>query len=223
MSNFTQHNYDATFKYNILNVMKNLKDKNIIYSIQYIHDEDTQIDQDGPQSDWYISLLCIEKTEDDYIFHFNHSSNIHAYSYPYFVIVDKFTPFSKKLSDLKHDFDTILNTKLNMNKFITMWENDYYYAFHTGDTDLTSELMNLSVKMIEIEKVYEKKCKIDREIAEKEREKYLQSDEYKKFVQEQEEYKAKQEAEDKQKEDDRLKYCIEKFGEVEGRLWHARL
>ena len=80
----SQYNSDTILPQNLSTAMINLKDKNIIYFVQYISNEDTQIDGDGPQSWWNITLLCIEKTEDDYIFHFNYSDSIHGYSYPYF-------------------------------------------------------------------------------------------------------------------------------------------
>lgn len=225
MSNFKQHNYNTTFNQNLSNVMKNLKDKNIIYSVQYISNEDTQIDGDGPQSYWDINLLCIEKTENDYIFHFNYSNEIHGYSYPYFKVMSNFKLYSKKLSDLKNNFNNICNKEYNgdVGHFIKMWDEEYSYAFHTGDTNLTSELRNLSVKMIEIESEYEKKCDIQMATLKKEREEYEKSDAYKQYLQDEIDRKAKEEAEDRQKEEYRLKLWIEKYGEVEGRLLHSRL
>jgi len=67
----SRYNYrdDDTFKNNLETVYKNLIDKNIIYSTQYIHDEDINCDGDEFKSYWEIVFLCIEKTENDYIFH----------------------------------------------------------------------------------------------------------------------------------------------------------
>jgi hypothetical protein len=225
MSYPSQLNYNTTFSQNLSNVMKNLKNKNIIYSVQYISNEDTQIDQDGPQSYWNINLLCVEKTEDDYIFHLNYSNETHGYSYPYFKVMNDFKLYSKKLSDLKNDFDIIFNKEYNVDvgHFIKIWNEDYCYALNTDDKDLTSELMSLSVKMMEIESEYEKECYIQMAKHDKEREEYRQSEEYKKFLQDEKERKEKEEADYRQKEEERLKYCIEKYGEVEGRRWHSRL
>ena len=78
--------YQKTFSQNLSNVLTklNLTDENIIYSVQFISNEDVQIDRDGPDSNWNITFLCIEKIENDYIFHFNFSDEFHSYSYPYF-------------------------------------------------------------------------------------------------------------------------------------------
>jgi hypothetical protein len=221
----SKHNYDATLPQNLSIAMINLKDKNIIYSVQYLSNEDVQCDGDGYNSYWNITLFSVEKTKDDYIFHFNYSDTIHGYSYPYYKNISKFRLYSKKLSDLKNDFDTIFNkeSKINIGHFISEWNYEYAHAFHSGDSILTSELKNLSVKMIEIEKEYEKQCEIDIEIAKKERKKYLQSEEYMKYLQEEKERKEKEEADYQKKEEERLKLCIEKYGEVLGREFHSRL
>ena len=79
----SKHNYDETFPKNLSSAMTNLKDKNIIYSTQYLSNEDVQCDGDGYNSWWNITLFSVEKTEDDYVFHFNYSNEIHAYSQPY--------------------------------------------------------------------------------------------------------------------------------------------
>jgi hypothetical protein len=182
MSYPSQLNYNTTFSLNLSDVMKQLIDKNIIYSVQYISNEETQIDSDGPQSYWNITLLCIEKIENDYIFHFNYSNEMHSYSYPYFKHAIKFTLFSRKLSDLKNDFIKILNKEsgIDIYGFIRMWNEDYCYAFNTGDANLLSELMNLSVKMMDIESAHEIKCKEEYEqsLQDKAKEDYKQKEEY---------------------------------------------
>lgn len=220
MSYFDQYSYDKTFPQNLSLVLTNLKDKNIIYSVQYIFDEDVQTDRDGADSTWNINVLCIEKTEDDYIFHFNYSNHIHAYSYPYFKEINKFDMYSKKLSDLKNDFINILTDKSNMNRFINMWNDEYCYAFRADDTNLLTELKSLSDKMVEIEDIYEKYCELERAKYEKEKEEYEKSDAYKQYLQDEINRKAKRDAEYRQEEEERLRRCIELYGEIDGRKFH---
>ena len=62
-------NYNYIFTENLAIVQDKLKDKNLIYSVQYITDEDTQIDRDGPESSWRVEFFSIEKIENDFIFH----------------------------------------------------------------------------------------------------------------------------------------------------------
>jgi hypothetical protein len=104
-----------------------------------------------------------------------------------------------------------------------MWNKDYCFALNIDDTNLLAKLKSLSVKMVEIEDLYKKECDIKREKREKEREEYEQSEEYKQYLQEEKDRKAKEETDYRQKEDDRLKRCIEKYGEVEGRRFYGRL
>ena len=221
----SKHNYDETFPKNLSSAMTNLKDKNIIYSTQYLSNEDVQCDGDGYNSWWNITLFSVEKTEDDYVFHFNYSNEIHAYSQPYYKHVTKFKLYSKKLSDLKNDINNIFNKDhdINVGQLIEKWNEEYSIAFKTDDTFLLTELKSLSAKMVEIEDLYEKECDIKRAEREKEREEYEQSEEYKQYLQDEKERKEKEELDYQRKEEERLKLCIEKYGEVEGRQFHARL
>ena len=76
---------------------------------------------------------------------------------------------------------------------------------------------------MKIEELYEKQCEIDRIEYDKEREEYYKSDEYKQYLQDEQDRQEKIEAEYRQKEEERLKLCIEKYGEVEGRRFHRFL
>jgi len=218
--------YDTTFSKNLSNVLTklNLDSENIIYSVQYISNEDIQIDRDGPQSSWDITLVCIEKTLDDYIFHTNYSHDFHSYSYPYFKEFAIYSSFSKKLSELKKDIDNHLNNISNETYYLVkMWDNNYSHALSSSDQNLLSEMKNLSIKMMEIEIILDKQNQLKQE----EYKKYLKSDEYLKkeqeSIKEHEEYIKKQDEEDKRKEEIRLKLFIEKYGEEEGRRLHQRL
>ena len=144
---------DNTTSHNISKVMTELIDRNIIYVIQYISNDDTQVDSGGPQSCYNITILCIEKTANDYIFHFYYSDYIHSYSYPSIICVDKFTKSSKKLSDLINDINTIKGkSTYYIDNFIKHWENDYCKVIEVSDEKLKSEMMKLHSKIDEIEK-----------------------------------------------------------------------
>ena len=154
ISNYYQEKNDIILKKNLSNL--NLIDKNIIYSSQHISNDDIQIDSDGPQSSWNISVICIEKIEGDYIFHSNYSDYIRGYSYPYFKVVNNFTTFSRKLSDLKNDFNTILEKPTNkIGNFLKLWEDEYCCAFHSNDSDLINEMKILASKIESINEIYE--------------------------------------------------------------------
>ena len=226
MNNYIQNNYDATLSKNLSAVLTklNLDIKNIIYSVQYISNEDVQIDKDGPQSSWDITLLCIEKTLDDYIFHINYSHDFHSYSYPYFKEFAIYSSFSTKLSELKKDIDKHLNNISNeTNYLIKMWNDNYSYAFSSSDQNLISEMRNLSLKIMDIETIIDQQNQLKQE----EYEKYLISDEYLKKQEAEtkalEEYIKNRDDEYKKNEEIRLKLCIEKYGEEEGRRFHQRL
>jgi hypothetical protein len=137
--------------YNMDKVINNLKDRDIIYSIQYISNEETEIDADGPTSCYNITILCIEKEKSDYIFHFNFSDYIRSYSYPSIICIDKFTLSSIKLSDLKNQINTISEKSPDyIYKFIQYWENNYSKIFGVSDENLKSEMMILQTKIDDI-------------------------------------------------------------------------
>jgi hypothetical protein len=222
MSSYYQENNNIILEKNVSNL--NFKDKNIIYYTQYISGEDTQIDSDGPQSYWTITLVCIEKTTDDYIFHFNYSGALHGYCYPYFKIVSDFTTFSKKLSNLKNDFNTILEKPTNeIGYFLKMWEDEYCFAFNTTDSDLMNEMKILATKIPNINEIYEQRYTLENEEAAKKYNEYLQSEAYQQFLKDEEERKQTLALEYQKKEESRLKACIELFGEKEGREFHRIL
>jgi len=200
MSNYYQEKNDIILKQNLSNL--NLIDKNIIYSNQFISNDDTQIDSDGPQSYWNITLFCIEKIESDYIFHFNYSDYIRGYSYPYLKVVNNFSTFSKKLSDLKNDFNNIIekDTK-DIGYFLKMWEDNYCCAFHSNDTDLINEMNILGSKIELINETYEQRSTIENEERDKKYQEYKQNS----------------------KDEKELKRCIDMYGEEEGYQFYKKL
>ena len=150
--------YDKTFPTNLSTAMTNLIDKNIIHSEQYISDEDVNISNDGPESYWHINLLCIEKTDDDYIFHVNSSFQFHSYGFPGFDIVSKFSLYSEKLSDLKNKTNIIYDMSLSyMRDYLYKWR-DYLKIYESDDEKLVSEMKILASKLDDIDILYNEKC-----------------------------------------------------------------
>lgn len=224
MSRFNMSNYESTFTENLALVQNELKGKNIIYSVQYIKDEDTQIDGDGPQSWWSVEFLCIEKTDDDYIFHTFSKNNIHSYSYPHFARIDENTSCSVKLSSLKTQVDNIFDKDTyEISRFIFGWEESYSNALKSKDEVLLKELISISSKIDELNVILTKKY----EIEDKKHQEYLQSPKYKAQLEADQIqaalYKKREQERYEKQEQERLKRCIEAYGEVEGKRFWERL
>jgi hypothetical protein len=221
MSRFNMSNYEPTFTENLAFVQKELNGKNIIQCFQYIVDDETQIDGDGPQSWWSVEFLCIEKTDDDYIFHTFAKNNLHSYSYPHFVRIDKNTSFSIKLSSLKIQVDNSFDKGIyEISNFISRWENSYCHALVSKDTVLMKELQYISSKIDDLNEILTKQYEKD----EKQSQEYMKSPEYQARLEEDQKardlYKKQEEEKYEKQEQKRLKLCIEAHGEVEGtRLW----
>jgi hypothetical protein len=217
---------DEIFKSNLKTVSNSLntESKNIIYSTQYISDEDTQYDQDGPQSSWVIVFLCIEKTSDDYIFHFFQSDYLRSYSYPYLAIVNKFHPFTQKLSDLKVKGSTISERSTNeINNYIQMFNNFYSHGFKSTDQNLINLLKPFSLQIDELEGILDEKYKKEKIERDLKYEEYLKSDEYQEGVKKQKEYNERIEEEYRIKEEKRLKLWIDAHGVEKGTQYFNRL
>jgi len=153
-NNMTSNN-DYIFKKNLETVSKSLIEKNIIYSTQYIYDEDVQIDCHwGPESYWQIVFMCIEKTNDDYIYHLFQSNYLHTYSYPYLDVVIKFKQFSQKLSQIK-EIGMVLYDKPNneIYNYIRMFNDHYSCGLKSTDQDLIKDLKSLSLQIDDIEEI----------------------------------------------------------------------
>ena len=218
------YNNDYIFQKNLETVSKSLTNKNIIYSTQYIADEETQIDADGPESSWQIVFLSIEKTDDDYIFHLFQSEFLRAYSYPSLKVVDKFHPFAQKLSDIKNKGSSIYDKPTNeINNYIRMFNDHYCAGFQSNDQDLIKDLKSLGLQIDDLEVLLDARYKKERILREKKYEEYLQSDEYKQYLKIQKEEKDKLEEQYKQKEANRLKLWVEKYGEEKGTQYFNRL
>jgi hypothetical protein len=218
------YNNDYIFQKNLETVSKSLIDKNIIHKAQYIGDEETQIDGDGPESSWQIICMCIEKTEDDYIFHLFQSDFLRAYSYPSLKVVDKFHPFAQKLSDIKNRGLSIYDKPNNeINSYIRMFNDHYCVGFQSNDHDLIKDLKSLGLQIEDLESILDDRYKKERIQRDKKYEEYLKSDEYKQYLQIQKEEKDKLEEQYKQKEADRLKHWVDKYGEEKGTQYFNRL
>ena len=215
---------DSIFEKNFETVSKSLVDKNIIYKTQYIGDEETQIDGDGPESSWQIIVLCIEKTDDDYIYHLFQSGYLHSYSYPSLKVVDKFNLFSQKLSQIKEIGISIYNKPSNeINNYIRMFNDHYSAGFQSNDQDLIKDLKSLSLQIDDLEIILDDLCKKERIKRDKQYEEYLKSDEYKQYLQIDKEYKDKIAEENRKSEEARLKLWVDKYGEEKGTQYFNRL
>ena len=220
------YNYgkDYIFQKNFETVLKNLVNKNIIYKTQYIADEETQIDGDGPESSWQIICLCIEKTDDDYIFHLFQSGYLRSYSYPSLQVVNKFNLFSQKLSQIKEIGISIYNKPASeISNYIRMFNDHYFAGLRTSDPDLISDLKSLSLQIDDLEIILDATYKKERIQRDKKYEEYLKSDEYKQYLQIDKEYKEKLAEEHKIKEAARLKIWVDQYGEELGTQYFNRL
>jgi hypothetical protein len=218
------YNNDYIFQKNMEIVLKNLVDKNIIHKTQYIADEETQIDGDGPESSWQIIVLCIEKTDDDYIYHLFQSEYLHSYSYPSLKVVDKFNLFSQKLSQIKEIGISIYNKPSNeINNYIRMFNDHYSAGFQSNDQDLIKDLKSLSLQIDDLEIILDDLYKKERIKRDKQYEEYLKSDEYKQYLQIDKEYKDKIAEENRKSEEARLKLWVDKYGEEKGTQYFNRL
>jgi hypothetical protein len=224
MSSTNMSDYESTFTKNLALVQNELKGIDIIYSVQNIVDEDIQIDGDGPQSWWSVEFLCIEKKNDDYIFHTFSSRNLHSYSYPYFVLIDTTSSRFIKLSSLKTQVDNIFDKPTrDISAFISCWERSYSHAFKSKDEVLLKRLFSISSKIDELNTILEKKHQDD-EIAYQE---YLLSPEYQAQqeanMKESELYQKREQERYEKQEQERLKLCIEACGEEKGYQFWQRL
>jgi hypothetical protein len=170
MSYSNDYNYNSTFTENIYLVKNVLKNSNIIYSMQYIADEEIQYGKDGSESSWVTEFLSIEKTEDDYNFHIFRSKFMTSYSLPYFGLIDNNRYCVSKLSDLINKFDSIADKSTReMRQFINLWEEFYYSAIKSKDNILIKQMEEFSPKInklieieiekstVEVEKIYKAK------------------------------------------------------------------
>jgi hypothetical protein len=151
----------------------NLNKYDIVFSTQYISDDDTEQNADGLHSYWHINLILIQKTLTDYIFHFIISDRYEAYTYPYYkeINLDQFNNFSEKLSDLKKEIITISeHSYIEIDNFILSWDDYYSYACPTTaksqdygtDENLHTEMHNLSIKINELRDISSKKFLTER-------------------------------------------------------------
>jgi hypothetical protein len=217
-------NYDFTFQQNLAIVSKALIGKNIIYSNQFISDEDIQIDGDGPSSSWCIKLICIEKSMNDYIFHCFQSNWLESYSYPYYAVINKWTPIMFIFSNFQNDMNNIFEKSLtNINNVLRSWEDIYCVGFRSNDQTLIDELNFLCSKIDDLQILYDKKLEIQSEEQKRLHDEYINSDAYKEEQAKIEQYKIQQEEEYAQKEAERLKSWVEKYGEEQGRKYWQRL
>lgn len=228
MSRFGQSEYNTTFTTNYPMVLKKLDGKTIVHSVQFIFDEETQIDGNGLNSTWYQFILCLEKTEDDYVFHLFMSPNmLQDYSYPYFKLIPDYNLSSVSLSDFKNKIDSYLG---NIDAFTTREISNFICSYdrHTGHANLADEnfrnqMKQLNINMFALKRLNNKRIDKERKAFACTYEKYLQSDEYKKIQEERMEAREIVAEIEHKKENNRLQHLINLYGEKQGRLYHTIL
>lgn len=227
MSRFDQSEYDTSFPTNYPPGLNKLDGKTIVHSTQFILDEETQIDGDGPNSTWFQFILYIEKKDDDYVFHLFSSPNMQQdYSYPYFKIISDYNLTSMSMTDFQNKIDSYLG---NINEFPTYEISNFISSYnnYTGHANLNSEIFRNKMKQLNnnlftLKRLNNKRIDNERKAFACTYDKYLQSDEYKEILEQRRIIDEKAKEVELQKEEIRLQYLIKEYGEEKGRQFHAR-
>jgi hypothetical protein len=228
MSRFYRSEYDTSFPINQQTVMKKLVGKNIVYSVQFILDDETHIDINGPQSSWHQFFFCLEKTDDDYVFHLFGTSQLeHSYSYPYYRIIPDYNHSFSNLSDFKKKIDSYLR---NIDAFPTREIADFIWNYnrHTdhailNDDNFKNQMSELGMNVFKLQRFNNRRIDKERKAFACAYEKYVHSDEYKKIIEERTIASDKLIEIEQKKEADRLHHLINLYGEKQGRLYHSIL
>jgi len=241
MSRSTRFEYDTTFPTNYQTVLKKLDGKTIIYSVQFIRNEETQTDRDGPESTWDQFFFCVEKEQEkeqkkeqekeqetDYVLHLFQSAHmLHSYSYPSFELIANYNHSFSKLSDLKEKIEAYLknidaSTTREISNFIQMY--DMYTAYcNTPDENFNEQIKALNIRSYRLRRLNNKRIDKERKEFACTYEKYIQSDEYLEILEKQRLAEEKVKEVERQKEEERLQLLINLHGEKQGRLYHTIL
>jgi hypothetical protein len=238
MPRFDRSEYDTTFPTNYQTVLKKLDGKTIIYSVQFILNEETQIDRDGPESTWDQFFFCVEKEEvevenngeknTDYVLHlFQSASMLHSYSYPSFYTIANYNHSFSKLSDLKEKTEAYLENidafpTREISGFIQLY--DMYTSYcNTHDENFNKQIKALNIRFYMLRKFNNKRIDKERKAFACTYEKYIQSDEYKNILEQQQIAEKQVKDVERQKEEERLQLLINLYGEKQGRLYHTIL
>jgi hypothetical protein len=240
MPRFDRSEYDTTFPTNYQTVLKKLDGKTIIYSVQFIRNEETQTDCDGPESTWDQFFFCVEKEQEkeqkkeqekeqetDYVLHLFQSAHmLQSYSYPSFQLIANYNHSFSKLSDLKEKIEAYLKnidayTTHEISGFIQLY--DMYTSYcSTSDQNFNEQLKDLNIRFYMLKRFNNKRIDKERKAFACTYEKYLQSDEYKEILEKRQIADEQMKEVERQKEEDRLQLLIKEHGEEKGRLYHIR-
>jgi hypothetical protein len=224
MDHTDKFQYKNTFTSNFNTLSKKFTGQDIIHSVQYLSDEDVNIDSDGADSNWVQCFLFIVKEDTDYVFHL-FEQQFHNSSFPYFSNLDDYYESSYKLSSTMSKIKTYVD---NMNAFTTsevhnfVWKlNDFIFNINTDNKKFNAKLKVLKSRFYKLERLNNKRLDNERKKREREHIKFIKSKEYKEYL-EMKECDEKEEQHQKN-EEERLKLLISMYGEENGRLFHARL
>jgi hypothetical protein len=232
MPRFDRSEYDTTFPTNYQTVLKKLDGKTIIYSVQFIRNEETQTDRDGPESTWDQFFFCVEKEEvennTDYVLHlFQSARMLHSYSYPSFHTITNYNHSFNKLSDLKEKIEAYLENidafpTREISGFIQLY--DMYTSYcNTPDENFNDQIKALNIRSYRLRRFNNKRIDKERKAFACTYEKYIQSDEYKNILEQQQIAEKQVKDVERQKEEERLQLLINLYGEKQGRLYHTIL
>jgi len=91
-----------------------IKEKNIIFIHQYIRDIDKDFDREyGYIYTWIIGIICIEKLEDEYIFHTFETNMQDAMSEPYYIEKDYLNPSNQEFIIFSNKYSITLSSLLS--------------------------------------------------------------------------------------------------------------
>jgi hypothetical protein len=173
---------------------------------------------------WRVEFFSIEKIENDFIFHIFSSAYVRAYSYPYLCNIDNSNHHFITLTNFKIQLKSIFDKSYqDISNFIMRYEESYSHAHNSKDEDLTKEMKEIALNIYDLENLRDKK----RDEQNKAYQEMLLSDEYKakcKVIEEKlAEYNKEKAKKYQEEEQERLKRCIEAYGEKDGYSFWQRL
>lgn len=220
---YTDTHYDNTLKANFASVQSRLNDADIIYFSQSVENDETQIDGDGPWTTYYIYLSCIEKKDDEFIFH-TFMSNMLEGIYGRIGITTFPSRCSITLTQLTNNLSTLGEKSSNyIDSFVQTWNRYHIQSIASKNDDLISKMKNLCDSILKMGDLSNSKAIEEHAEYDRKHQEYLNSDEYKLILEKEKEYRIRRKNEEEQKEQERLQRCIEAYGPIEGLKFWQRL
>ena len=220
---YTNTHYDNTLKANLASVQSHLNDADIIYSSQSVEDDETQIDGDGPWTTYYIYLSCVEKKDDEFIFHTFMSNMLQGISGRIGITTFP-SKYSITLTQLTNNLITLNEKSSNyIDNFIQTWNRYHIQSIASKNDDLISKMNIMSDIIQKMEELANTKAIEEHTEHDRKHQEYLNSDMYKLMLEEEKEYQIQRKKEEELKEQERLQRCIEAYGPIEGHNFWRRL